>query len=195
VTALFLLAALATLLVGMLIALADAPAMRGFGILARRLVGKAGSPVPRHHLVPWGLRMTVVVGLGLLALLQARPADRPAMLGILTGFLFSICLVIAALAYAFRPKRRNDTALPATSAPSVAPVPTPSGSGMAGAIRHLAGVLLVMGAVAFAFLVPLRACSSCSSIGKVEILGQTLNVCKACDGDGRQTLWEMIKNH
>jgi hypothetical protein len=50
--------------------------------------------------------------------------------------------------------------------------------------------LLLIGAVAFAFLVPLRVCEPCRGLGTVTLLSR----CVGCQGDGLQTSWDLVSN-
>jgi hypothetical protein len=51
----------------------------------------------------------------------------------------------------------------------------------------ISATLLLLGAVAFSFFVPLRVCEPCRGLGTQTML----SLCRTCQGDGRQTAWDI----
>lgn len=53
--------------------------------------------------------------------------------------------------------------------------------------------LVGLAALAAAFLVPIRTCESCLGIGGIR-LGDAVDLsCKGCGGDGRQTVFDIVR--
>jgi len=55
-------------------------------------------------------------------------------------------------------------------------------------------VVLLLVFALFAFLVPVRTCPSCSGVGRLEAVPGVGIRCTHCDGAGRQTLWEIVRD-
>lgn len=51
---------------------------------------------------------------------------------------------------------------------------------------RLVTTILVVAALAFVFFVPIRTCRTCNGIGTF------IFKCTSCEGDGKQTVWEIL---
>jgi hypothetical protein len=59
-------------------------------------------------------------------------------------------------------------------------------SAVPGARSRLVTTVLLAGALAFVIFVPIRTCRTCNGIGTF------IFKCTSCEGDGRQTVWEIL---
>ena len=51
---------------------------------------------------------------------------------------------------------------------------------------RLVTTILVLAALAFVFFVPIRTCRTCNGVGTF------IFKCTSCEGDGKQTVWEIL---
>jgi DnaJ-class molecular chaperone len=66
-------------------------------------------------------------------------------------------------------------------------VNAPAGApGDARARPRLVTTIVVAAALAFVFFVPIRTCRACNGIGTF------IFKCTSCEGDGKQTVWEIL---
>lgn len=180
----------------------DRLALRGFGLLIGKVIHpkRIAPSVPGTRIAIWGALIAAVIATGITIIASARPVERLSNLGALTFCLLALWVLTAF----FTTARRADLRIAASkgadvqreaSIDSTAPRSEggPKTASSARAIYALAAVILLVAFVGFAFLVPIDTCKNCAGIGKLQAGSQTLMVCGGCGGNGRRTLWDMVR--